>query len=175
MPSWDNSKCTIFALHLQHLFITVASISCVKKLKKNKSNKSNFVWVLGGCDVQCGWEWQSVSTVRIKVISIFLMPCSLTQVDRLKERHRGSKELSACICVTLPVCGCCMRKSLSTSVYDDINTTNKGHSCTHIWQHILYHMILCCWRQTFTVTYWNTNDTSVCQQGVFLKMRAPKR
>lgn len=48
--------------------------------------------------------WMAVTvsqqSVEIKVISIFLMPCSLTQVDRLKELCSRSKELSASITVT---------------------------------------------------------------------------
>lgn len=114
-------KCILFVLHPQCFF----TIQWLKTRGKEKQSKS--VWVVGGCILQYRWEWQWVSARQMKVISIFLMPYSFAQVDRLKEICSRSKELSSSISVTLPVRGCYVKKSLSTSGYD-ISTTNKGHS-----------------------------------------------
>lgn len=106
---------------------------------------------MDGCIIQYGAEWQTVSAAQIKVISVFLVPHSLTQVDRLKAicGSRRSKELSASISVMPPVCGGYVGKPLSASVYH-IDITNKGPSKK---THICFHCRCFLWSTYSTSAY----------------------
>lgn len=63
----------------------------------------------------------SRQSAEIKVISIFLMPCWLAQVDRLKRAMSQIKRA-----VSLHQCDAAAGKSLSTIARDDNSTRKKG-------------------------------------------------
>lgn len=116
-------------MHLIHNAPTVCLHCLAVRMRggKKKHTHTHSVWALDGCIIQYGWEWQTVGTAQIKVMSVFLMPRWLTQVDRLKAicRSGRSKELSASISAALPACGGYVGKPLSLSVYHS-DITNTG-------------------------------------------------
>lgn len=128
------------------------------------------------CDerVAAAAVWMAVTvsqqSVEIKVISIFLMPRSFTQVDRLKELCSRSKELSASITVTPHGGEVTFNYCVWWQQHKKRPLKVKDIPCALVWQYV-HHMALLLLSNVFRSGIWASQRWTVKSEESLLERR----